>query len=107
MKLKTVYLVMAVLGAAVPMSFFVAFGAENGISLTSFIAALFANSAAGGFTADLLITSLVFWIYLWSQRGKGPKAWPFIVINLGIGLSCAFPAYLWAAMNNHSDGVVR
>ena len=107
MKLKTVYLVMAVLGAAVPMSFFVAFGAENGISLTNSIAALFANSAAGGFTADLLITSLVFWIYLWSQRGKGPKAWPFIVSNLSIGLSCAVLAYLLASMQDLRYEVVR
>ena len=31
------------------------------------------------------------------QAGEGaPRPWPFIVINLLIGLSCALPAHLYA-----------
>ena len=97
MKLKTSYLIIALLGALIPLSFFANFVAEEGINLVSFVGALFANSAAGGFTADLLISSFVFWIYMFSNKAGGPKPWPFIVLNLCIGLSCALPAYLWAA----------
>ncbi|NIN67634.1 MAG: DUF2834 domain-containing protein, partial [Anaerolineae bacterium] len=63
-----------------------------------FVSALFANGAAGGFAADLLITSFVFWLAMFYQRskGKGPRPALFIALNLLIGLSCALPAYLYA-----------
>ena len=97
MNLKTGYLLMAVIGAAIPILFFANFIAEQGIQPMSFISALFVNGAAGGFTSDLLISSFVFWIYMFSNKASGPKPWAFIALNLCIGLSCALPAYLWAA----------
>lgn len=96
MSLRTTYLLLAILGAAIPIAFFVNFAATDGIDLVAFVQALFVNGAAGGFTADLLITSFVFWIYMFSNQTDGPKPWLFIALNLCIGLSCAFPAYLWA-----------
>ena len=59
-----------------------------------FVPALFVNSAAAGFSADLLIASFVFWTYMFTAK-SGPKPWLFIVLNLSIGLSCALPAYLY------------
>jgi hypothetical protein len=96
MNLKTTYLILALLGAAIPIVFFANFVAEQGVDLRAFVAALFVNGAAGGFTADLLISSFVFWIYMFSDQKDGPKPWAFIALNLCIGLSCALPAYLWA-----------
>ena len=96
--MKNIYLVLAIAGAIVPYVFFVQYFAAEGIDLPGFIAALFSNGAAGGFTADLLISSLVFWLFMFSNAEKaGPKPWPFIALNLTIGLSCALPAYLWAS----------
>ncbi|MEE8153350.1 MAG: DUF2834 domain-containing protein [Phycisphaerales bacterium] len=96
--MKTLYLVLAILGAAVPYVFFIQYFSSEGVSLPGFIAALFANPAASGFTSDLLITSFVFWIAMFHQRnrGKGPSPIIFIALNLLIGLSCALPAYLYA-----------
>jgi len=93
--MKNVYLLLAIVGALVPWLFFAGFFAAAGMSPVGFVAALFANQAAGGFTADLLISSAVFWIYLFS-RGSGPSPWLFVALNLTIGLSCALPAYLYA-----------
>ncbi len=96
--MKALYALLAIIGAVVPYAFFIQHFASEGVSLPAFIAALFANPAAGGFTADLLITSVVFWIAMFYERsrGKGPSPIPFIVLNLLIGLSCALPAYLYA-----------
>lgn len=95
--MKNIYLAMAIIGAVVPYIFFVQFFGEAGIDLFAFIAALFANGAAGGFSADLLISSFVFWFFMFNQqKDSGPKPWLFIALNLTIGLSCALPAYLWA-----------
>lgn len=99
--MKTVYLLLALVGAVVPYLFFAGFFAEQGLGPVGFVAALFANGAAGGFTADLLISSAVFWIYLFSRR-SGPSPWLFVVLNLTIGLSCALPAYLYAVSRSES-----
>jgi hypothetical protein len=93
--MKNLYLVLAIVGAVVPYLFFIDFIGTAGVDLAAFISALFVNGAAGGFTADLLLTSTVFWIYMFA-RGEGPAPWLFIVLNLTIGLSCALPAYLYA-----------
>ena len=96
--MKKLYLILAIVGAVLPYAFFVQHFSSEGVSLTGFMAALFANPAAGGFTADLLFTSLVFWVFMFQQRSrkKGPRPILFIVLNLFIGVSCAFPAYLYA-----------
>ena len=93
--MKTLYLVLAVAGAIVPYLFFVDHFAAAGFGLGAFLAAAFANGAAGGFSADVLISSAVFWCYLISRRV--PLTWLYVVINLGIGLSCALPLYLYMA----------
>ena len=96
--MKGLYLILAIVGAAVPSVFFIRHFSSEGLGLSNFVTALFANPAAGGFTADLLLTSVVFWMFMIHQRtrGKGPQPILFIVLNLLIGVSCALPAYLYA-----------
>ena len=96
--MKMLYLILAIAGAVIPYAFFIQHISNEGVSLAGFVAALFANPAAGGFTADLLFTSAVFWLFMFHQqrRQKGPSPILFILLNLLIGLSCAFPAYLYA-----------
>ena len=96
--MKNIYLILAVIGAIVPYLFFYQFIQEFGIDLPLFMRSLFVNGAAGGFSADLLIASLVFWLFMFDRAKKlaTPKPYLFVVINLTIGLSCALPAYLYA-----------
>jgi len=89
MNLRTTYLLFAILGAVIPIAFFADFAVDQGIDLVAFVMALFVNGAAGGFSADLLISSFVFWIYMFSNQSGGPKP-------------CALPAYLWAKMRPSS-----
>lgn len=99
MSRKKLYLGLAFAGAIVPYIYFVQHFTDVGFGLSDFMSAVFANPAAGGFTADLLISSFVFWIAMIHRRGlgKGPKPLLFIILNLTIGLSCALPAYLYAS----------
>lgn len=96
--MKRVYLALAVVGAIAPYIFFIQFFSSEGIQLGGFVSAVFVNGATRGFAADLLVSSLVFWIAMFHLRGKGkgPNPIPFILLNLLIGLSCALPAYLYA-----------
>lgn len=92
--MRAVYLTFAILGAIVPYYFFFAHFQSEGTAVGSFLSALFVNGATGGFTADLVISSLVFWI--WLVRSEAKRPWLYVLLNLTIGLSCAFPAYLYA-----------
>lgn len=92
--MRRVYLIWAILGAVVPVMFFLGVFHGQTVSLMGFIPALFVNGPAGGFAADLLISSFVFWTYMFTTS-EGPKPWLFIALNLCIGLSCALPAYLY------------
>lgn len=98
MSKKKLYLFLAFAGAIIPYIFFIQHFADKGLAIGAFVDALFVNPAAGGFTADLLISSLVFWVAILQRRssGKGPNPLGFIILNLTIGLSCALPAYLYA-----------
>ena len=101
-----VYLVLAIIGAVIPYIFFIQHFGAAGFALTDFISALFVNPAASGFTSDLVITSLVFWIAMyhrWSES-KGPNPAVFILLNLAIGLSCALPAYLYVTTSGSPSG---
>lgn len=96
--MKRIYLGLAILGALIPYLYFINFFGQQGLNLPAFLSALFVNGAAAGFTVDLLIASVVFWLYMFQQRraDRGPNPALFIAINLTIGLSCALPAYLYA-----------
>ena len=92
--MKNVYLVAAIVGAVIPLVLFAEHFAAAGYDPGTFIGAVFANPAAAGFAADVLISSLVFWVWIGVRR-TGPTPWPFILLNCAIGLSCALPAYLY------------
>lgn len=104
--MKKVYLGLAILGAVVPYLFFFEFISVSGLNLTQFVVSAFVNGAAGGFTADLLISSFVFWLFMYQQHRDedGPGLLLFILLNLLIGLSCALPAYLYAAEKKRTRG---
>ena len=106
MNIRNLFLVLAIVGGIVPLIFFGQHFASVGFGPVDFVGALFANPAAGGFTADLLISSFVFWIAMFYRRaqGKGPKPTLFILLNLFIGLSCALPAYLYASLGSTAAG---
>ncbi len=91
--MKNFYLFATIAGAVVPYLFFINFFLVEGIMPATFLMGVFANGAAGGFAADLLITSAVFWAYLYNKKEKGIPV--YILLNLTIGLSCALPYYLY------------
>ena len=96
--MKKFYFALAIAGAIIPYIFFIQFIEVEGINIPLFLSSLFANGAAAGFSADLLVSSFIFWLFMFQQLKKEnkPKPYLFIILNLTIGLSCALPAYLYA-----------
>jgi hypothetical protein len=96
--MKNTYLALAVAGTVLPYYFFLQQLPVSGTDIVGFMTLGFANPVAAGFSTDLVISSFVFWVYMFSAGPGAPRPWPFIALNLLVGLSCALPAYLfWRA----------
>ncbi len=95
--LKRLYLVGAVLGFVLPYAFFIPWLLDNGLNISLFVQNLFANQAAAMFTVDLLVSSFVLWIFIFSEGRKlGMRnLWVYVVCNLLVGLSFALPLFLY------------
>lgn len=95
--MKNFYLVAAVLGTLIPWLFFGSFYNQHGLDIPLFIRSLFVNGAAGGFSADLLISLSVFWVWSWNdaQEHGVSRWWLTIPAAWCVGLSLAMPLYFY------------
>jgi hypothetical protein len=97
MNLKRFYMIACIIGTIVPWVFFTYFLLENGIDIQKFIVGLFANGAAGGFSADIMISIGVFWVWAYfDAKQKTIKQW-WLILPAGcfVGLSLALPLYFY------------
>jgi len=94
--MKSLYLFAAVLGAALPLSQFIPFLKTHGLNLTLFFTLLFSNGVSGFFGMDVIVSSLVLWIFVFSEgRRLGMRhLWLYVVCNLLVGVSLALPLFL-------------
>ena len=94
--MKSLYLVAAILGAALPLSQLIPFLKTHGLDLSLFFTLLFSNSVSGFFGMDVIVSSIVLWIFVISEgRRLGMKhLWLYVVCNLAVGVSLALPLFL-------------
>ncbi len=90
------WIVAAILGTVVPWACFGWFFHENGPAPLAFVRGLFANGAAGGFAADVMISILIFWVWSFfeARRGGVRHWWLTLPAGFSVGLSLALPLYL-------------
>lgn len=95
--MRKVYLIGAILGAVIPYIFFGQFIFTYGLNLSLFINQLFVNPVAAGFAIDLIISSVVFWFFVFAEgRRLGMRyLWVYVALNLLVGLSLALPLFLY------------
>ena len=94
---KTVYLILAAAGLSVPDYFLFRFLRENGFDIPLLVQQLFANNISTFFAVDLIISILVFWIYVFSEANKlqMKNAWLYFLASLLVGLSFTLPLFLY------------
>lgn len=97
MNLKNVYLTLAVLGFILPYYFFLRFLNTSGFDFPLLFEQLFANDISTFFATDLIITALVFFVFVFraAQRSRLKNWWVYVVLTLLIGPSIAFPLFLY------------
>ena len=100
--MQVTYLILAIVGFALPCSQIIPFLVDHGLNLSLFWSQLFANQISSAFAVDLFTSSLVFWIFVFKEGTKRQMKflWVYIVVNLIIGLSCALPLFLAMRLNH-------
>ncbi len=95
--LRLTYLLLAIVGAIVPMAHFVGWFALTGIGLQGLFEAWFANNAVAGLAWDLMISSSALSIFMIYESLVKQDYLPLICLAIipAIGLSCALPLYLF------------
>ncbi|NIR92604.1 MAG: DUF2834 domain-containing protein, partial [Gammaproteobacteria bacterium] len=85
---KRIYLFAAMAGLIVPWVFLFGFVSDQDAGVSLFFRSLFANPVAGAVSADLLISALVFFLFVYCEgrRLMMRRLWVYPVITLGIGL---------------------
>ena len=97
MKLKTIYLVLCVLGLVVPYWQFVPWVAANGLNLHFFLQQLFANRIGAFFGMDVLISAVALLVFARSERGRlsSTERWLPLLAVLTVGVSLGLPLLLY------------
>ncbi len=95
--MKKLYFILAVTGFLMPYYFLLNFVLANGLNLRMMINQLFANDISTFFAADLVISALVLWLYLYREaaRYQMGNSWISVVATLLIGPSFAFPMFVY------------
>ena len=94
--IQTAYLILCILGTILPYSQFVPFLVEHGLNLQLFFEQLFVNRISSFFGMDLIVSSLVLWVFVfWEGSRLGMKnLWIYIASNLLVGVSLGLPLFL-------------
>lgn len=95
--MRTIFLLLAIVGAIVPMFYFVSWFNEFGWSLGAMVEAWNVNDATTGLVYDLTIaavalTLFVIWETVQNRRWINLLAIP---ATFCIGVSCGLPLYFW------------
>jgi Protein of unknown function DUF2834 len=97
MKLKTLYLVLCVVGVVLPYWQFLPWVAANGLHLPLFFQQLFSNRIGGFFGMDVLVSSLVLVVFMRVESARmGVRGrWWAVLALLTVGVSLALPLFLY------------
>ena len=97
MSRKSIYLALTFLGLLVPYWFFFNFLNTNGLNVSLLLQQLFANDISTFFAVDLILSTIVFWIFMVSEASKlqMKNSWLYILASLAVGLSFALPLFLY------------
>jgi len=97
MNREILYLVLCVLGFALPYSQFVPWVIEHGLNMRLFVQQLFANRIGGFFGMDVLVSAVTLIGFIRSEgtRLKMRTLWLPIVSVLLVGVSLGLPLFLY------------
>ena len=94
---RYVYLVLCVVGVLLPYWQFVPWFLDHGLDISLFVQQLFANRIGAFFGLDVLVSSVVLWIFIFAEgRRLGMRRlWVPVIGSLLVGVSLGLPLFLY------------
>ena len=107
--MQWLYLIVAILGAILPLSQLLPFLAAYGLDMPLFFKQLFQNHVSAFFGMDVIVSSVALWLFVITEgKRRGMKnLWVYIVCNLIVGVSLALPLFLFFRERKPSVGSPR
>lgn len=97
MNLKTIYLILCILGIILPLSQFVPWIADNGFNVQIFFQELFSTRIGGFFGMDVIVSAIVLFVFIFGEgkRLEMTNLWLPVVATVSIGVSLGLPLFLY------------
>ncbi len=96
--LRMIYLAIAIAGTILPMWHFLAWFAENDTGISGMIDAWQVNAASTGLLWDLTVTATALIVWIIAEVYVRRDYWVALIcipLIFLVGVSCAFPLYLF------------
>ena len=95
--IRLIYLALAVIGAVLPMYYFVSWFQEFGWSLGAMVEAWNVNDATTGMVWDLTVSAVALTVWVVYETVRDGRWLNLVAIPAAfcIGVSCGFPLYLF------------
>lgn len=95
--MRWLYLALAILGAALPLSQLAPFLMAYGFDVPLLFRQLFQTHASAFFGLDVIVSSVVLWLFVFHEgrRLRMKNLWLYILCNLAVGVSLALPLFLF------------
>ena len=96
-QIKYLFLVLAIAGTIIPLYHFYLFIAKNGFDIPLCFHQMFDTPISSMLSWDLIVSTLVIITFIITEgrRQKMKNTWIYVVLNLGVGVSLALPAFLY------------
>jgi len=97
MKLKTVYLILCVLGAALPLWQIAPWLAANGLDVALPVFPVLPERVSAFFGMDVIVSAVVLAVFVFveGKRVRVRLRWLAIVATLAVGVSLGLPLFLY------------
>lgn len=95
--MQWLFLVAAILGAVLPLSYLFPFLASHGPDLPLFFGQLFQNNISAFFGVDVFVSALALLLFVYSEgrRRAMKKLWVYLLCTLLVGVSLGLPLFLF------------
>ena len=95
--MQWLYLVLAIVGAVLPLSYFLPFLFTHGPDLPLIVRQLFQNNISASFGLDVIISALVVYLFFFSEgRRRGMRhLWVYVICTTFVGVSLGLPLFLF------------
>jgi hypothetical protein len=95
--MQWLFLIAAVLGTALPLSYLVPFLATSGLDVPLLFRQLFQNNVSAFFGVDVIVSAAVLLVFVYSE---GPRRgmrnlWAYVLCTLLVGVSLGLPLFLF------------